>query len=144
MNGLRVAAVMTLAAAGIVAVQAQQQAPRSVTDGVYTIEQANQGKTLYVEKCAACHGTMASATPDMAPLLNDYVFRATWKERSLAELFERIRDTMPQNAPGTLSPQQLADTIAYILRANELPAGNVALAHDVETLKQIRLNVGQP
>jgi len=137
-------AVLALAAAGGTAVRAQQAAPRSVKDGVYTTAQANQGKKVYDEKCAECHGTMASATPDVAPLLNDHVFRTTWKDRSLGELFDRIRETMPQDEPGTLSPQQLADLIAYILRANALPAGEVALAHDVGTLSQIRFDAGQP
>ena len=144
MNVLLVAAMMTLAAAGGTGGPARQAAPRSVRDGVYTTAQANRGKTVYDEKCAACHGTMASVTPDMAPLLNDHVFRAAWNDRSLADLFERIRDTMPQNDPGTLPPQQTVDLMAYILSANNLPAGDVVLADDVDTLKQIRLDAGQP
>jgi hypothetical protein len=87
---------------------------------------------------------MASFTPDMAPLLNDHVFRTTWNERSVGEFFDRIRDTMPQNEPGTLSAQQTVEIIAYILSANNLPSGEVALAQDVETLKQIKLDAGQP
>lgn len=144
MNVLLVAAVMTLAAAGVTAVGAQQAAPRSAKEGVYTTVQANRGKTVYEAQCVACHGTMASFTPDLAPLLNDHVFQTAWKDRSLAALFDRIRDTMPQNERGTLSPQQTVDLIAYILSANGLPTGDVALTDDVETLKQIRLDAGQP
>jgi mono/diheme cytochrome c family protein len=93
---------------------------------------------VYDEKCAECHGDMTTVTPAMAALLNDHVFQASWKDRSLAELFEKIRDTMPQDKPGTLSSQQLLDLIAYILSANALPPGDIPLASDVETLKQIR------
>ena len=144
MNGFLVAAAVMLAAAGVTAEWAQQAADRSAKDGVYTTVQADQGKTLYDEQCESCHGTMASVTPDLAPLLNDYVFQTTWKDRSLAELFERIRDTMPQDEPGTLSPEQLVDLIAYILSANQLPPGEEALPQDSETLMHIRLDAGQP
>jgi mono/diheme cytochrome c family protein len=144
MKVVLVAVVLILAAAGTTAVRAGQAAHRSVKDGVYTTAQAGQGKPLYDEKCASCHGSMASVTPDMAPLLNDHVFRTTWNDRSVGELFDRIRDTMPQNEPATLSPQQTVEIIAYILSANNLPAGEEALAQDVETLKQIKLDAGQP
>jgi mono/diheme cytochrome c family protein len=138
MHVLQVAAVMTFAAGAVIAMRAQQTAPRSVKDGVYTTEQANRGKAVYDDKCAECHGTMTSATPDMAPLLNDHVFQTAWKERPLVELFDKIRDTMPPNKRATVSSQQLVDLIAYILSANALPAGDIPLADDVETLKQIR------
>jgi mono/diheme cytochrome c family protein len=142
MNGLlRIAAATMVMATGTAIVQGRQTTPRSAKDGVYTTDQADQGKALYADKCASCHGTMKSITPDMAPLLNDYVFRGAWKDRSVGELFERIRDTMPQNAIGSLSGKQLADITSYILNANELPPGAAPLADDVEVLKQIRLDV---
>lgn len=144
MNVLRVAAVMTVAAGVVAVVRTQQAVPRSVKDGVYTTVQADRGKTVYAEKCAECHGTMTTAAPDMAPLLNDHVFQTAWKDRSLAELFDKIRDTMPPNKSGTLSPEQLIDLIAYILSANALPAGEILLTNDIETLKQIRMDTGQP
>jgi len=144
MNVLRVVALVSLSALTVSVVRAQQVAARSAKDGVYTIAQAKQGKIVYDESCLECHGTMASATPDMAPLLNDYVFQASWKDRSLAELFDKIRNTMPPNKAGTLSRQQLVDLVAYILSANALPAGDVPLTDDTETLKQIRLDAGHP
>jgi len=145
MNVLRAAAViMTLTAAAMAASGAPQAPPRSAKDGVYTAAQANRGKAVYAEQCTECHGAMTSVTPDLAPLLGDYVFQAAWKNRSLAQLFDRIRDTMPQTKPRTLSPEQTADLIAYILSANQLPAGEVPLVHDVETLTQIRMDAGLP
>ena len=144
MNVLKLAALTVLATLTVSAVRAPQTAPRSVKDGVYTAAQAQQGKIVYDEHCLECHGSMASATPDMAPLLNDHVFQTTWKIRSLAELFDKVRNTMPPNKTGTLSPQQLIDLVAYILSANALPAGEVPLTDDTETLKQIRFDVGPP
>ena len=143
MNGFLVAAALSFAVVGVT-VERAAQADRSAKDGVYTTVQANQGKTLYDEQCESCHGTMQSVTPDLAPLLNDYAFQTTWKDRSLAELFERIRDTMPQDAAGSLSPEQLVELIAYILSANQLPPGDVALPEDTGILMHIRLDAGLP
>ena len=145
MNVLRIAAaIVTLSAAAVAAARAPQDAPRSAKEGVYTAVQATRGKTVYDEQCMACHGAMTSFTPDLAPLLGDYVFQTAWKNRSLAQLFDRIRDTMPQNKPRTLSPDQTVDLIAYILSANGLPAGEAALARDADTLTQIRMDAGGP
>jgi mono/diheme cytochrome c family protein len=143
MNIAQVAAAITLAAAAAAA-GAEQIPPRSAKEGVYSAAQANQGKTVYDEKCASCHGTMQTVTPDMAPLLNDSGFQNLWRDRSLARLFSRIRETMPQDKPGTLSPDDTADIVAYILCANQLPAGDAALPHDLEILKEIRLDAGEP
>jgi mono/diheme cytochrome c family protein len=144
MNILQIAAGMALAAVASAAVRAQQIPPRSAKEGVYTTEQAGRGKAVYGEKCASCHGSMASVTPEMAALLNDTGFQNLWRDRSLARLFSRIRETMPQDKPGTLSPEHTADLIAYILSANQLPAGDVPLPPDLEILKDIRLDAGEP
>ena len=143
MNSLQGVAGMILAAA-VAAVPAEQIPPRSAKEGVYTTEQANRGKTVYDGQCASCHGTMTAVTPEMAALLNDSAFQNLWRDRSLARLFSRIRETMPQDRPGTLSPEQTADIVAYILSGNQLPAGEVALPTDLEILKDIRLDAGEP
>jgi mono/diheme cytochrome c family protein len=139
------AAALTLTAvlAAVVAPLAQGTL-RSAREGVYSTAQANRGKTLYETRCASCHGTMSSVTPDMAPLLNDHAFQTFWRERSLDRFFGRIRETMPQNEPGTLSPDETAEIVAYILSGNGLPAGEVPLPVDLEVLQQIRMDTGQP
>ncbi len=121
-----------------------QAGARSVTEGVYTAAQAARGKEHYTARCASCHGSMASVTPDMAPLLNDHVFLATWKDLSVGDLFERIRNTMPQNEAGTLSPAHTAEIVAYILSGNRFPVGDAPLAEDADALKRIMMDVRQP
>jgi mono/diheme cytochrome c family protein len=144
MKVFRLAAGMMLTAVAIAAVHAQGIPPRSAKEGVYTTEQAGRGKTEYDGKCASCHGNMETVTPEMAALLNDTGFQNLWRDRSLARLFGRIRETMPQDKPGTLSPEQTVDLIAYILSANQLPAGDVALPSDLEILKDIKVDAGEP
>ena len=137
MRVLHVVVVMTLAAAGGAGVLAQTAAPGSVRDGVYTAAQAEQGQAVYDDLCTSCHGPMRAIVPEMAALLADHTFRNRWRGRSLGELFELVHETMPQDAPGTLSPEQTADLVAYILSGNRLPAGEVPLMRDVEQLSRI-------
>ena len=123
------AALALAVAAGAAASAAQ--------DGVYTAEQAVRGEALYGEQCASCHGPIRAIVPEVAALLGDHTFRNTWRGRPLGELFAFIRETMPQDAPGTLTAQQTADLVAHILSGNRLPAGKTPLPDDPEQLPQL-------
>lgn len=123
--------------AGVVVAPAQETAAPSVRDGVYTVEQADRGEALYDDRCTVCHGEMRAIVPGMAALLGDHTFRNFWRGRSLGEMFGYIRETMPQDAPGTLTAAQTAEIVAHILRGNRLPAGDAALPDDEDTLNGI-------
>ena len=122
---------------GVVAASAQDLAEPSVRDGVYTVEQADRGEAIYDERCTVCHGDIRAIIPDMAALLGDHTFRNFWRGRSLGEMFGYIRETMPQDEPGTLTAAQTAAIMAHILRGNRLPAGETALPEDEEKLNAI-------
>ena len=113
------------------------QAPRSLADGVYTVDQADRGAVLYEEQCLACHGELSAFVPELAALLADHTFRNRWRGRSLGELFELIQVEMPQDAPGTLSFTETAELVAYILQGNRIPTGETPLADSLEQLSQI-------
>jgi len=51
---------------------------------------------------------------------------------------------MPEGRPGTLSRQQDADILAYILTGNQFPAGKTELNKETEILKQIRFESARP
>jgi mono/diheme cytochrome c family protein len=124
------AAAMLLA--GTVAL-AQQT--RNVSQGVYTDDQARRGQATYKEQCAICHGdTLGGA---LAPPLAGDEFLQSWEKEPLSDLFNKIRNTMPQGAPGKLTPQQTAEIVAYMLQAGKFPAGGNALPADEAALKQI-------
>lgn len=124
--------------AGVVVVAPAQEPPApSLHGGIYTVEQADRGEVLYDARCTVCHGEIRAIVPGMAALLGDHTFRAKWRGRALGELFALIRDTMPQDAPGTLSPSESAAIVAYILSGNRLPAGETALPEDEAALSDI-------
>lgn len=118
-------------------VQEPQAAPTSVVDGVYTPEQAKRGEVLYGQFCASCHGA-ALTGGEMAPALTGGDFATDWIGLTLNDLFERIRVSMPQDQPGSLSRQQNADVLAFMLSAGKYPAGQTELPREAEVLKAIK------
>ena len=58
---------------------------------------------------------------------------------TVGELAVRIRMTMPQNDPGTLSAATTADLIALMLKSNGYPAGTADLPRSGEVLQMIRI-----
>ena len=105
----------------------------------YAAAQATRGEMLYADQCAACHDP--KLVGGVGPALAGKEFIAGWKSMTVADLFEKIRTQMPMTAPGTLSPQQTADLVAFILSANQFPAAATELASDPAALK---VPVGEP
>ena len=122
---------------------ALQDTAASVWDGVYSDAQAQRGETAYREACVNCHGPELEGA-DMTPPLTGGTFMANWNDLTLGDLFERIRATMPLDKPGTLSRQQNADLVAFLLKANQWPSGAIELARELGTLKQIRIQSSKP
>jgi mono/diheme cytochrome c family protein len=131
--------VGALGARGTVAAQAA----KSQWEGVYTEEQAKRGEALYAQYCAACHGPDLSGG-EMAPGLTGGEFNSNWNDLSLGELFERIRISMPQNAPGSLTRQQNADILAFMLSKASVPAGSTELPTQTEILNGIKFMAQKP
>ena len=106
---------------------------KSTHDGVYTREQALRGQDVYAGNCKSCHTPESHTGP---------IFTSRWNGKPLLELYAFVRDLMPKNDPGTLSPEEYADVVAYLLRMNRLPLGDVDLPPDTVALKAIRIQVG--
>jgi mono/diheme cytochrome c family protein len=134
--------VATLGAFGTGSTLSAQQA-KSQWDGVYTQEQAKRGDALYAEHCASCHGADMNGG-EMAPGLTGGEFSANWNDLSLGDLFERMRVSMPQNAPGSLSRAQNADILAYILSKGNYPAGKTELPQATDVLNTIKFVSSKP
>ena len=112
-------------------------APRSVWDGIYTDEQAKRGEAVYGEFCGNCHGPAMNGG-EMAGPLTGPIFTSNWNGVTVADLFDRIRVTMPLDRPGVLTRQQNADVLAFMFSANKMPAGKTELQNRSEMLKGIQ------
>ena len=112
---------------------------RSLRDGVFTKEQADRGESFYKQSCAGCHGGGLEGA-DMSPALAGGAFLDKRVGQTLGDLFERIRTTMPNDRPGRLSRDINADITAFILSANEYPAGTTQLVGDAQALKQVQIS----
>jgi S-disulfanyl-L-cysteine oxidoreductase SoxD len=119
------------------------QESRTVWSGVYTEAQSKRGEGVYLEMCANCHGVELEGM-DMSPPLAGATFGSNWNDLTMGDLSERIRISMPADRPGTMTRAQVADVMAFMLKANKFPDGPTELPQDVLTLKQIRILPEKP
>ncbi|MBV8903593.1 MAG: cytochrome c [Acidobacteriia bacterium] len=116
---------------------------KSAWAGIYTNDQAARGESFYNARCASCHGTSLEGSEE-GPPLRGRDFANDWNCANIADLFEKIQFTMPTDRPGRLSREQIADVLAYILRANRFPAGASALPASADELRGIRFLARNP
>lgn len=128
------------AAAGAAAPAAAAAAAASASAGVYTAEQATRGDVVYKEQCAACHGDNLEGSGPM-PALAGRDFLSNWQGKTLADLFDKTQATMPAIAPGSMTAQQTADVVAYMLQASQYPVGTTALPDTAAALASITLDL---
>lgn len=144
-RGTTIAAVTLTVAAVVYSFPADAQSPpsRSSWDGVYTLEQAARGQAGYSVACLSCHGEQLDGF-DAAPGLRGGRFLSSWNGVNLGDMLERTRITMPLESPGTLSRQEVADVLAYILSMNGFPAGEGELPRQTAILRGISFEAMQP
>jgi hypothetical protein len=128
-------AVMVVVCAGAVALRAGQApaaADRTVWQGVFTSAQAERGRLQFVTNCAECHGSALQGTGDGKALRGE-TFWTDWRESTVDALLGYISKSMPRSEtgaeplPGSLPASSYVDIAAYLLSANELPAGQQEL-----------------
>jgi mono/diheme cytochrome c family protein len=144
-SGLGLAAlIIAYAGAPIRPAQADTPKPPTTTaEGAYTDAQAKQGKDVYSQSCASCHLDDLSGSGQALPLAGD-AFMQSWEGQTVDDLYEVIHDTMPQDKPGTLTPDQSVQVISYILKFNKFPAGQTALPSDPAAMKTIVITTKKP
>ena len=109
-------------------------APTSTMGGVFTMEQATKGRTVYAEQCSSCHSTSTHSGTD---------FMKSWSGRTLWDLFAFLKETMPQSDPGFLSDDEYLHVVTYLLSLNKMPAGQRALVVNEAAMKAIRIDTTQ-
>jgi mono/diheme cytochrome c family protein len=121
----------------------QDTAGKTVWNGVYSEAQAKRGEEKYGRYCASCHGPDLSGA-DVAPPLAGVEFKTGWNDLSVGDLFERLQTTMPADKPGSVSRQDNAEIVAFLLAKNGFPAGDAELPAQTENLKAIKILTQKP
>ncbi len=116
-----------------------QDAKKATTsDGVYSKEQAGRGQAKYMAVCSNCHQGDLSGS-DQAPGLAGGDFLDRWEGQTVGDLADRIRTSMPLDDVGSLNVQLSADITAFLLQANNFPAGPEELKADRSLMKAVTI-----
>jgi len=138
---LAVVAIVGIALAGAFrAVSAQE---KTQWDGIFTAEQAKRGETVYSDSCVPCHGPDLGGS-DLAPALTGADFASNWNDMKISDLFDRVSQTMPLSAPGSLTAPQYADVVSFILQKSGAPAGTAELPAKKDALTSIKFAAKKP
>lgn len=92
--------------------------------------QSDRGRSVFRALCTECH-----ASSDFS----DARFKRRWSRRTAGSLYDLIRNTMPESAPGSLRADHVVDVVSYILRMNGFAAGTDELDPDPAILDAISL-----
>ena len=126
----RLAGLFAAALAVTIAAAAEQAPPapasQSAWNGVFSKEQVERGRTVYNAQCARCHGETLGGGEN-SPALVDDVFFAFWGGKTVGDLVEYTRTTMPSDGPGKITRKRCTDIAAYLLSTNGFPAGDQEL-----------------
>lgn len=101
--------------------------------GWYTSVQAARGAKSYKKVCAGCHG--ANLQGGMGPALVGRQFWTTYGGKKLSTLWSTVHTEMPMMAPGSVSPQNSIDIMAFLLQKNGMPSGATPLDDTVDLSK---------
>lgn len=133
---LQVVVLATVIAATVSAQDSTAAASeRKVTGGVFSPAQATRGEGTYRTVCEACHAK-SEYTGDK--------FKTSWVSKTVFDLFDQLRTTMPDDNPGSLERQEYIDVVAYIFSLNAFPSGASDLPTDDDGLKKIRIDDPPP
>ena len=117
--------------------------PGFIHDLYSTNQNTFRGGQVYAVSCQTCHGD-ALQGDGTATALTGPGFMADFNGVTLGEMLDRTRTTMPDDNPGTMSRQQIADVLTYVLSVNKFPAGAAELPTQAEVLKQITFLATKP
>ena len=132
------AAALALSIGAAAEPASQAPASPSAWGGVFNKEQVERGRTAYNAQCARCHGeTMGGG--ENSPALVDEVFFTIWSGKSVGDLVEYVRVTMPSDGPGKISRKRCIDIAAYLLSANGFPTGDIEFPTELDALNQITI-----
>jgi len=122
--GIMVALVCTpiIAAAAASATTSDRALPK-----LFTTSEAAQGQIVFEQHCASCHGE--DLRGKIGPALIGPSLGSASDHTTVSIMFNVIAFEMPAGAPASLTKQNYADVMAYILQRNGYPADEHPLTY---------------
>ncbi|GAC1408781.1 MAG: hypothetical protein NVSMB64_17350 [Candidatus Velthaea sp.] len=99
------------------------RARAAVSGASYTAAQAHSGAKVYAQNCLSCHGATLQGTAAPGVAGTEFLSAAKKNGWSLTDLRTLVVENMPLSNPGSLSKQEYADVMAFLLASNCYPAG---------------------
>jgi len=121
--------------AGSLTAIAAEQAANRTSNPTYVVEQAVAGKAIYEKQCVGCHGE--TLDNGEAPPLMGTSFMAKWGGKSVFDLFNQTRATMPAAAPGSLTVEEYTQVLAYMFQKNIMLASKQPLMAEAAAMKSM-------
>ncbi len=90
----------------------------------YTQAQAHAGKAVYLKSCLQCHGADLQGTAGPSVAGKDFLSNAQHNKWHVNDLRTTVFQNMPFSNPGSLTPTQYANVVAFLLASNCFPAGS--------------------
>ncbi|HEY1780278.1 MAG TPA: cytochrome c [Roseiarcus sp.] len=106
----------------------QPAAPAAASPGgalpaLYTKAQAAKGAQIYAQNCVACHGENLQGTAAPSVAGTDFLETAQRNKWTLSIVRYIVFKLMPRNAPSSLSAEESAAVMAYLLASDCFPDG---------------------
>ena len=124
---------LAVSASARIGAQDPKPAGPTVWDGVYTDAQAARATSTFGSICANCHTLEAQGT---RPLSGDK-FWQSYTQKTVGDLLNFVRTSMPNGNPGSLPAATYNDLVALILKSNGFPAGTTEVTPETVAKVQI-------
>jgi quinohemoprotein ethanol dehydrogenase len=114
---------------------ARATAATSSADSGNFADRVSRGRGEFNSHCGTCHGEdLLGRAP--APALLGETFMLHWRNATLGDLLDRVRNTMPQGKAGSLDRPTYLDIVSYVLRENDTLSTGREIRDDPQTLNQ--------
>lgn len=131
-----ISALASLAMSGTAAAQTDSTVKTDSTKLMVNMDQGLRGRETFNKTCLECHTKTDVTGAD---------FKIKWSTRPVWELYDVIKTTMPDDKPGSLTPDQYIDVVSYLLRINGAAFGGQPLvAADTAGLKKAKIEITVP
>ena len=104
---------------------------------LFTTAQAIRGARLFAKNCAVCHGAHLEGV--VGPALKGAGFASPDDHFTIGGMFGFFSQQMPAGAPGSLSHEDYAALMAFLLQENGYASGSHALTYQQALASQVPL-----